>query len=468
MKGYSLDQDLKLLLNNPKYSDIEIICEDNKRLYASRAILAARSEVFDGLLYNGMKESYENQISFPTINSFVMEIVLEYAYTGSIKEESITEENIIEAFSAADYFQLPNLQEFIMRILKNALLVSRSEDYLPEFLSKVVKTMPFTENNILVNLLVEELATIPLNAIEFGRLSLEALQCLLSHTHEKAKPFATPEYEVLRYSVILAGKKVSNDAYEILFKQLPVLEQIENQIQVENNFTDCQKVAEILEPLIEYIDFKRIKGQILAKFIEPLGIIPSEVIMDVYRYKVMSNDSDLNDVRGISSYAWDELACGSRLIIKENGNVVESPYGNHLQSIRSRMSFENEGIYEWDVIIERKCKIVYVGVCGPGDLNYEKFAGSQPNGWVLGSNGNCCNSGIWQNEYCNKFGDGARVTVHLNMNCGTCAFTVNGVRYPDVLVWNDLPSRLYPVASLCHPGRLRIQPSQNVQIIELS
>src|SRR2546423_7788595 len=81
-RGYSLEQDLKLLINNPKYSDIEISCQDEKKLHACRAILAARSEVLDRLLYNGMKETYENKISFPKINSSGMEIILEYTYTG--------------------------------------------------------------------------------------------------------------------------------------------------------------------------------------------------------------------------------------------------------------------------------------------------------------------------------------------------------------------------------------------------
>src|SRR5271156_2125026 len=95
-RGYLLEQDLRLLINNPKYSDIEILCEDEKKLYGCRAILAARSEVFDRLLYNGMKESYENQISFPTINSSEMEIILEFTYTGSVREELLTKDNIIE------------------------------------------------------------------------------------------------------------------------------------------------------------------------------------------------------------------------------------------------------------------------------------------------------------------------------------------------------------------------------------
>src|SRR3954471_70354 len=191
-KGYSLEQDLRLLINNPRYSDIEILCEDEKKLYSCRAILAARSEVFDRLLYNGMKETYQSQISFPNVNSPGMQIILEYTYTGSIKRNSLAVDNIIEAFYAADYFQLPNLQDFIIETVKNT-------NYKAELLSKFVDfadIMPLSEDNILLNLLIEELAATPLNTIEFGRLSIEALQYFLSCTYEKEELFVTPEYEV--------------------------------------------------------------------------------------------------------------------------------------------------------------------------------------------------------------------------------------------------------------------------------
>ena len=132
-RGYSLEQDLKLLINNSKYSDIEILCRDEEKLHASRAILAARSEVFDRLLYNGMKESYEKQITFPEINTSGMKVILEYVYTGSIKEESLTLDNIVEAFYAADYFQLSGLQDCIVKIIKNNYL----ENYSPELYLKL-------------------------------------------------------------------------------------------------------------------------------------------------------------------------------------------------------------------------------------------------------------------------------------------------------------------------------------------
>src|SRR5436190_950246 len=141
MRGHSLEQDLRILINNPKYSDIEILCVGEEKLYACRAILAARSEVLDKLLYNGMKESYEKQISFPTINSSGMEIVLEYAYTGSINEESLTKNNLVEAFQAADYFQLPDLQDFIIKTVKDT---NYTENYFPELLSRIADIMPLS------------------------------------------------------------------------------------------------------------------------------------------------------------------------------------------------------------------------------------------------------------------------------------------------------------------------------------
>src|SRR5215469_3234770 len=152
-RGYSLEQDLRLLINNPKYSDIEILCEDEKKLYGCRAILAARSEVFDRSLYSRMKENYENKISFPKISSSGMEIILEYIYVGSIKEGSLTKDNIIEAFNAADYFQLPSLQNFIMETIKNNSEKNFIENYFPGLLSKIAETMPLTKDKVLLNLL---------------------------------------------------------------------------------------------------------------------------------------------------------------------------------------------------------------------------------------------------------------------------------------------------------------------------
>ncbi|RGB21317.1 concanavalin A-like lectin/glucanase domain-containing protein [Rhizophagus diaphanus] len=304
----------------------------------------------------------------------------------------------------------------------------------------------------------------PLNNIEFGRLSITGLKYLLSCTHEKELPFATREYEVFRYSAILAAKQVSDDNCKALIELLPTLEQIENSIIVGNKIiTDRQKVAKELEPLIKFIDFRRIKTKILANFVEPLKIIPTEIIFNVYRHVALLSNLDSCDIRGkpinLSGYVWDEKACGSKLIIKDNGKIVHAPYGCSIhQNVRAKISLESNDIFEWDVIIEKVCCNAWVGVCASENFDYDTIAGIQPTGWVLGDYGHCYNSNRGVIGYCPLFGDGTIVTVHLDMNKRTCAFTVNGTKYPEVSAWNNLPSKLYPVVSLNYPGRFRIQP----------
>jgi hypothetical protein len=190
-------------------------------------------------------------------------------------------------------------------------------------------------------------------------------------------------------------------------------------------------------------------------------IIPSKIILDVYRQSMRSNNFNLSDIRGTpipiyNDYVWDESACGSNLIIEDNGKVVQA-LDKCNSSVRANMILDNKGIFEWDVIIEKDCELAWVGVCASENFNYGEWAGDQPTGWVLGSNGYCQNSRN-RLKYCQKFRDGAKVTIHLDMNKRTCAFTVNGIRYPEVSNWNNLPSKLYPVVSLCYPGRIRIQP----------
>ncbi|RIA80784.1 concanavalin A-like lectin/glucanase domain-containing protein [Glomus cerebriforme] len=191
-------------------------------------------------------------------------------------------------------------------------------------------------------------------------------------------------------------------------------------------------------------DERKLHGQILVDIIEPLEVIPTGILLNVYRYNTKSFNLHSNNIRGIpmqdykfneTDYAWDH--------------------------VRAKMILENKGIFEWDVVIEKYCSYTWVGICAE-NFNYEKFAGNQPTGWVLGSGGDCYNSAIRIFDYCPSFTNGAKITVHLDMNKRSCAFTVNGKKYPEVSEWKNLPSKLYPVVSLYYPGRFRIQPHQKI------
>src|SRR6266540_3701824 len=120
-------------------------------------------------------------------------------------------------------------------------------------------------------------------------------------------------------STILASRLVSSDATKALLERLPTLEKLDDFRQINNEpILDHQKVAKELESLTKFIDFRRIKAQTLANIIEPLKIIPSEIIVNVYRHKAKSNNRDLNEIRGVSTFnnatcIWDESAYGSSL-----------------------------------------------------------------------------------------------------------------------------------------------------------
>ncbi|RIA87108.1 BTB/POZ protein [Glomus cerebriforme] len=302
-RGCSLVKDLRMLINNSKYSDVEIICEDGVKLYGCKAILAARSEVFDRMFYNGMKESYEKQIFFPEINSSSMSVVLEFLYTGCNVNGSLTSDNIVGAYHAADYLQLSDLQEFITEILRETLDQKYYESIAPELLTKSIEKMSESAENPFLSLLVDSVAKIPLNTIDCTRLSFTAFQYLLSYTFDKEKPFATSEYEVLRFGAIRAAYQISNDAAISLRNRLPTLDKMGCPRKLDSKLYDHKyiihrpKIVELLSNIVDLIDFRRIDGKILTEIIDPLGLVPADVIISAYRFLI--KNKNLPAIRGI-------------------------------------------------------------------------------------------------------------------------------------------------------------------------
>ncbi|RHZ44594.1 hypothetical protein Glove_718g30 [Diversispora epigaea] len=515
-RGSSLVKDLGHLINNPIYSDLRILSEDKVILYGCRSILAARSVVLDRLLFNGMKETKQNEIKFPEIKADAIKIILEFLYTGEINELDLTPENVIDAFHAADYFQLIDLQDYIVEFIKKALPNSKNynnnnniyiynynynnndddgNDDRPKFsapilLSKAVKKMSASAENNLIKLLTKHVALIPLDIIKSDKLSFQALQCLLYKTLDTDEPFATPEYMVFRHAVIKAAKCVSGDAVSLFEKRLPIKKKFNenndennDEINYENNknheknddggdeYDDYDEndqlkyeeikstVMELFSSVLPYIDLNRIDTDTLINIIEPLEIIPINILLGAYRFKAQ-NKTALSPLRGIPLYKWDlywdPRVRGLNLILHDNNQIVESSnIGQNVHhSVRANKIICEEGIYEWDVILEENCTYAWIGVCAERGLDYSSFAGQQSCAWVLGSSGKCYHNSIGF-EYTKEFGSGTRITVHLNMTRKTIAFSINGVRHPEITAWLNLPSRLYPVVSLRPPGRIR-------------
>ena len=197
----------------------------------------------------------------------------------------------------------------------------------------------------------------------------------------------------------------------------------------------------------------------MVSIIEPLEIISNELLINAYRRKAISNNSDFDEFRGTAKFSlvWDESGCRSMLVIEDNGKVVRAQNDcGSLKCVRAKVMFENKGIFEWDVMIKESKGVRFeVGVCASEYFKYEISVGGEPAGWVLNSDAEFWDSKTWE-RYCPKFVDNSKITVHLDMYKRTLAFAVNGTKYPELSGCdNNLPSKLYPAVSLHHPCRIQ-------------
>ena len=108
--------------------DITLMTKDGKEFKAHRNVLSAASPFFHKLLQSDMKENREGIIRLEEISGFIMAIVLEFIYTGSVE---ITEENqAVELIAAANYLLIPGLKTVSGRFLEQQMAES---NYLSTF-----------------------------------------------------------------------------------------------------------------------------------------------------------------------------------------------------------------------------------------------------------------------------------------------------------------------------------------------
>lgn len=76
-----LSENFSTLCMNMEYSDIVLVVQEQK-LSAHKVVLAARSEYFRALLYGGMRESNQAEITLSDAPVKAFKSLLKYIYTG--------------------------------------------------------------------------------------------------------------------------------------------------------------------------------------------------------------------------------------------------------------------------------------------------------------------------------------------------------------------------------------------------
>lgn len=99
---------ISTLFQRPELSDLTLVIE-NQDVKVNRSILAARSEYFHALLFNGMKESCLNRIELPTIELKSFKLILSFIYSGKLPLANLTSEELAELLVSARFFCLEKL-----------------------------------------------------------------------------------------------------------------------------------------------------------------------------------------------------------------------------------------------------------------------------------------------------------------------------------------------------------------------
>ncbi|CAG8447557.1 13961_t:CDS:2 [Funneliformis mosseae] len=113
------------LVNSPRFSDVTFrVIDDNFRekvFYAHKGILATSSPVFEAMLTNGMKESFEDEIKLCQANHSAFLSLLTFIYTSHVNIVSLRNaENLLEL---ADRFEIIYVREECLRYFRLELNV---------------------------------------------------------------------------------------------------------------------------------------------------------------------------------------------------------------------------------------------------------------------------------------------------------------------------------------------------------
>lgn len=120
--GDRFSVDIARLCMNDRYADVEFVVEE-QRLPAHRAILAARSEYFRALLYGGMSETTQRQITLEEpLDTF--KVFLRYIYSGTLSLATLDEDAIIGILGMANQYGFQDLEMAISKYLRQYLALN--------------------------------------------------------------------------------------------------------------------------------------------------------------------------------------------------------------------------------------------------------------------------------------------------------------------------------------------------------
>ncbi|CAM6117152.1 unnamed protein product [Calypogeia fissa] len=488
-------QNLRLMLNEPSFSDVVFLCNDGKRVHASRMLLAGRSEVLKSMCMNGMQESSQSEIKMPAISSPVLLAVFEYLYTGTLMTYEPQSWRIIcELLIASRFFLLSNL-EMITRKLMH-LQTSAVTDDLQKAACMLTEAVslkpPCHEIDEPLTDLVTILSSNWYDSEYVKSLSEDAFDYLLKDRRGSYVADDRPSFEeYLRFRQVIRWWIYQIDygscaAEELLAFIAPdengALSLCINSDDfkgVENPPEDAKGLAQDWNRLqaqeasrksalrlVSNIDCLQIHPALLVKVVEPLKVISAQETLDSFRFHALRRPMTFKILQCSWDYtSWDsegeEIICtlerGS--VIKKTQNKVESAvittpmsrtYGEHqwhfilgtYDNVFAEMGFiyaTEKPELDGQRLSDQHCYDAMVLKLHGDEVSVNKRRSSGRVNWrVLCSK----ETGITAENATNM-----RVSFHYNAFEHNCSLSINHRDFG--VVWKNLPIKsFYPAVSL--------------------
>ena len=97
------------------FNDVTIIA-DKQSIPCNKLVLSCYSKFFEMLFRTNFKEKYQNQVEINGFDGQIIELIIDYIYSGSVKIEN---KNVMDIVSASDYLQLDSLKHFCFEFLES-------------------------------------------------------------------------------------------------------------------------------------------------------------------------------------------------------------------------------------------------------------------------------------------------------------------------------------------------------------
>ena len=349
---------------------------------------------------------------------------------------------------------MDDLQKVIIEFTKQTLR-NGNENLGKILLSEFVEKFSLKADNEMGKLLVDWVSKIQLFPEDANKdsLSLMGLQYLLDKTYDTKKSFATYEIAILEYTLIKTKQIVLEENIDSIMD--PYFMKYDS-----NSF---ERIKERLKPLLPFIDLRIVDAEDIVRKVEPLKLLPTEMLVYAYRQKVEKGLVEIQPMRGHMIFKWKSLdkefneswQSETKLRITNDGFTVEADSDlKRYRSVMGNLIIKGGGTHKWDILIEKLSETIYVGICCIGD-QFDKPGDKGFYGWALGSDGYVYFKKDWKQNNA-KFKEGDVVTVIVNMYTKHCYFGVNDVINYEVF-GNSFPDEICPFVSLNKGSKVHVK-----------